>query len=194
MGGDNPNLKNNNSTNLQEDNNNLIQINNLKNQIEQLNNEINKLKSESSDLKTENKNIKNTNNNLKNELNIKNNNINNYITQLNYIKNSLDIKINGMSNLKEQIDNIINQMNNKIGLNEIVTVIFQSIDESVNIPLSIPSSELFARLEEYFYNEYPEYKDLDNIYFTVNGNKIKRSSSIKENNLKNKDKIILNIY
>ena len=79
-------------------------------------------------------------------------------------------------------------------MDEIVSVLIQSIDQKVNIPLFIPKSELFVRLEEQLYEEYPEYKDVDNIYFTFNGRKIKRFRSIEENNLKNKDKILLNIY
>ena len=78
-------------------------------------------------------------------------------------------------------------------MDEIVSVLIQSIDQKVNIPLFIPKSELFVRLEEQLYEEYPEYKDVDNIYFTFNGRKIKRFRSIEENNLKNKDKILLNV-
>ena len=49
------------------------------------------------------------------------------------------------------------------------------------------------RLEEQLYEEYPEYKEFD-VYFTVKGDKIKRFKSIEENKLKNKDKILLNIF
>ena len=52
---------------------------------------------------------------------------------------------------------------------------------------------MFVRIEEKLYNEYPEYKDL-NTYFTVNGRIVKRFRSMLENNIRNNDKILLNIY
>ena len=106
-------------------------------------------------------------------------------------------------NLNNQINDLTNQINNlqlnnnknkiKFGLDEIVTVLIQSVDQRVNTPLSVPKSELFVRLEEQLYEEYPEYKEFD-VYFTVKGDKIKRFKSKEENKLKNEDKILLNIF
>ena len=138
-----------------------------------------------SKLEKENNEIKNENNELKNK------------------KNNLNLKDGNILNLNNQINDLTNQINNlqlnnnknkiKFGLDEIVTVLIQSVDQRVNTPLSIPKSELFVRLEEQLYEEYPEYKEFD-VYFTVKGDKIKRFKSIEENKLKNKDKILLNIY
>ena len=185
-------------------NNSYYEINNLKEQIENLNKEINKLKKENSDLQNENNNLKNINKNLNNDLNIKNQNINSYIAQINDLKSSFDIKNKEVFNLNKQINHLNKEMNNlklnanneiiKFGLNEIVTLTFKSIDQKVDTAYSIPKTDLFVRVEEKLYDEYPEFKDLDNIYFTVNGIKIKRFRSIQENNLKNRDKILLEIY
>ena len=162
---------------------------NLKNQIQNLNIEINKLRNE--------------NNTLKTDLNIQNQNINNYIAQLNDLKDSLKIKNNEVINLNNQINDLnaqikklninINNPNVKVDINDIVTVSFRSLDYKVDVAYSSPKSDLFVRLEEKLYDEYPEFRDLDNIYFTVNGKKIRRFRSLQENNLKNNDKILLNI-
>ena len=108
----------------------------------------------------------------------------------------MNIKDNIIYNLNNQINNLSlnrNSQNIKFGLNEIVTILFKSIDQKVEIPLSIPKSELFVRLEERLYEQYPEYRDLNN-YFTVKGRVIKRFRTIQENNLNNYDKILLNVY
>ena len=46
-------------------------------------------------------------------------------------------------------------------------------------------------MEEKLYEEFPEYKETDN-YFLVNGNKVKRFKTIKENNIKNGKPVVLN--
>ena len=173
------------------------EINKLKEQIEKLNMNISKLQKENNELRNKNNIIQND---LKNKLQT----IKKYEEDIKNLKNSLNLKDGNIFNLNNQINDLTSQINNlqlnnnnsknKFGLDEIVSVLIQSIDRKVNIPLFIPKSELFVRLEEQLYEEYPEYKDVDNIYFTFNGRKIKRFRSIEENNLKNKDKILLNIY
>ena len=175
-----------------------IQINN-----NEVNNEISKLKNQIQNLNIEINKLRNENNTLKTDLNIKNQNINNYIAQLNDLKDSLKIKNNEVINLNNQINNLndqikklninINNPNVKVDIHDIVTILFKSIDQKVEAAFSSPKSDLFVRLEEKLYDEYPEFRDLDNIYFTVNGKKIRRFRSLQENNLKNNDKILLNI-
>ena len=178
------------SSNLQTINNGTNnEINNLNNQIQNLNNEINRLRKE-------NRVLQNENNNLKNELKIKNQNIDKYTLELKNLNKSLNIKDNIISNLNNQINNLSlnrNSQNIKFGLNEIVTILFKSIDQKVEIPLSIPKSELFVRLEERLYEQCPELRDLNN-YFTANGRVIKRFRTIQENKLNNCDKILVNVY
>ena len=168
----------------------------LKNQIKNLNIKINKLRNENTILRNEN-------DTLKNDLNIKNQNINNYITQINDLNDSLKIKNNEVINLNNQINDLnaqikklnikINNPNVKVDIHDIVTILFKSIDQKVEAAFSSPKSDLFVRLEEKLYDEYPDFRDLDNINFTVNGKKIRRFRSLQENNLKNNDKILLNI-
>ena len=78
-------------------------------------------------------------------------------------------------------------------MNEIVTVMFQSIDQKILTPLSIPKSELFVRLEEKLYEKNPEFRDLNN-YFTVKGKVIKRFRTMEENNINDCDILLLNVY
>ena len=140
---------------------------------------------------------------MQNNLNSKIETIKKYEYDITNLENNLNLKDGNILNLNNQINDLTNQINNlqlnnnknkiKFGLDEIVTVLIQSVDQRVNTPLSIPKSELFVRLEEQLYEEYPEYKEFD-VYFTVKGDKIKRFKSIEENKLKNKDKILLNIY
>ena len=53
---------------------------------------------------------------------------------------------------------------------------------------SCKNNELFVRLEERFYKDYPELKEYD-INFAINGQKIKRFKTIDENQIKNNDLI-----
>ena len=78
-------------------------------------------------------------------------------------------------------------------ISDILVISFKSLEQKRDISFPCQKSDIFVRIEEKLYNEYPNYKDL-NTYFTVNGIFIKRFRSIVENNLKNNDKIILNIY
>ena len=55
------------------------------------------------------------------------------------------------------------------------------------------NTDVFVRLEEKLYEDFPEYKDKET-YFMNNGGLIKRFKSLKENNINNNDVIFLNIY
>ena len=104
-------------------------------------------------------------------------------------------KINEINNLNNEIKNL--QLNNNkkilVDLNELLTIHFKSIDQKVDMPFTCQKSDIFVRIEEKIYNEYPEFKDL-NTYFTVNGRVVKRFRSMAENEIRNNDKILLNIY
>ena len=78
-------------------------------------------------------------------------------------------------------------------INDILVISFKSLKQKIDISFPCQKYDIFIRTEEKLHSEYPNYKDL-NTYFTVNGIFIKRFRSIEENNLKNNDKIILNIY
>ena len=153
-------------------------------------------------------------NQLINELNIEKqknfnltNQINSYmnmVNQLNYKIKALEIELNSK---KVEIQNLINFNNNELNklLNtksslehcktgeKIIAIQFSSIDQKVYFITPCKNTDIFVKLEEKLYNEYPEYKDF-NTYFTVGGITIKRFKSMQENNIKNSDVILLNIY
>ena len=80
-----------------------------------------------------------------------------------------------------------------VDMNEMLIIQFKSIDQTVDMAYPCQKNDIFVRIEEKLYNEYPQFKDL-NTYFTVNGRIVKRFRSMLENNIRNNDKILLNIY
>ena len=162
-----------------------------------------RLNNENNLLKNENQSLKNENLNLKNEISVKNVDLNKYMLKINELNNTLTNKNNEISNLNNRMKDLNNKMNNlKLNNNqenefirrgELLIIQIKSIDGKVDIPYSCKSSDIFVDIEKMLYNEYPEYKDL-NTYFTVNGVVVKRFRNLLENNIRNKDKILLNIY
>ena len=49
---------------------------------------------------------------------------------------------------------------------EIIAIFFTSINQDIHRPISCKNTDIFAKIEEKIYNEYPIYKDC-NTYFTV---------------------------
>ena len=74
-----------------------------------------------------------------------------------------------------------------------IAVNFTSPKQDIQFPMACKNTDIFVRLEEKLYNEYPKYKDY-NTYLTVNGNLIKRFKSLEENGIENGNSIIVNIY
>ena len=104
-------------------------------------------------------------------------------------------KNNEIKNLNNEMKNLqLNDNKNEyININKILTIQFKSIDQKVDMPITCLKDDRFVRIEEKLYDEYPEFKEL-NTYFTVNGRVIKRFKSMLENEIRNNDKILLNIY
>ena len=201
-----PNYNNQNKINNQknqnkkiEDNVNeelIVEIEKLHKENTELINENNILKNQINSLTGEINSIKNQNEYLRKELKSKTEDLNKTIEELNKLKGVLVIKKEEIDNLKTQMNNlrINNTIDNvKVDIKDIRTILFKSTDQKVEMPYSCRVSDIFVRIEEFLYNEYPEYKDL-NTYFTVNGRQIKRFRTIQENKIKNLDVILLNVY
>ena len=75
---------------------------------------------------------------------------------------------------------------------ELISVIFTSTDQKIHQSIICKNTQKFCRLEEILYQAHPEYSDSDN-YFCVNGNVVSKFKTLKENNIKDSDIIILNI-
>ena len=74
---------------------------------------------------------------------------------------------------------------------KMLSVIIHSNDESLLCSIICKNTEKFNRIEERFYNEYPEYYERDN-YFVFNGTIINKFQTLEENKIKNNNIIILN--
>lgn len=65
-----------------------------------------------------------------------------------------------------------------------------SVDQQINCDIIAKTTDLFTKIEGDLYDKYNKYKSTEN-YFLVNGNKIEKHLSLKENKIKSKDIITL---
>ena len=166
------NLNNNSNIN----NNLIIQLNEEKNKnkklLEELNNEKNKVKE------------------LNNKLKLYEQSSINYLQKIKELEQLIKDKDIELQNLR----NNLNKNNNPIiTWDKPIAVFFTSTKQDIHRPISCQNNDIFVRIEEIIYNEYPNYKDY-NTYLTANGNIIKRFKTFAENKIKDGDTIIVNIY
>ena len=118
------------------------------------------------------------------EINLKNNNPNSKI---------IEELLKDLSEKNQEIKQLRN--NNYIKLKpgeKLMSIIFLSVDQKIHHSFVCKNTDIFAEIEQKLYVEYPEYKEQEN-YFIANGFKVSRFKSLDENNIKNSDKITLNI-
>ena len=72
-----------------------------------------------------------------------------------------------------------------------VNFVSQGNQDIFNYSLPCKNTDLFVRLEEKLYNEYPKYKNYET-YFEVKTKRIKRFKTLDENKIKNGD--IINVF
>ena len=127
-----------------------------------------------------------------NELSLMNENLKNEIKQKAIQENKLNTIIN---NLKDENMTLKLKTNEKTLHNvspdeKIFAIHFVSYDQKINRSIACKESNIFVHIEEKLYEEYPELKMTDN-YFMVSGRKIKRFLSIKENDIRDGDNIVV---
>ena len=119
--------------------------------------------------------------------------------------NALNDKIKKLEEMQINQDKLIfNKFNKSIKQNDFlvhkmkpseqllnVTFITSGTNGLINYQLICKNTELFVRLEERFYNDFPQFKEYD-LFFKNNNKKIKRFKTLEENNIKNKD--VINIF
>ena len=178
-----PNEDNENNSQLHQS---ILDINDNRYKQINLNDQIN-------NLKIENNNLKNENISLKNEIKT----LNNQIQILNKQIKSYTLELNNKNNTKKNLNYEIVKLNSKkeqfIKKEYTISIQFISIFQKVDISIPCLLTDKFVRIEEIIYDKYPEYKD-NNTYFTVRGGYVKRFKTIQENNIRNLDKILLNVY
>ena len=163
----------NNNNNMNMNNQNISNQNSKDNKIKELKNQLIKA----------NKIIeqqKSTINELQNKLNSYNTNINNYQN----IINQKDLELN---NLRMQLNNMKNniQSNNMfININDMMTVNFISMDQTVHFAIPCLKTNTFAEIEEKLYKQYPQYRATNNS-FLANGTQVLRFKTIAENKIGN---------
>ena len=102
---------------------------------------------------------------------------------------------------KHEIDDYIFKLNNlsdnnktisfKPG-NKIISVLFmtQGNQDIVNYSMPCKTTDLFVRLEERLYQDFPKYRNVET-FFTVNTNRILRFKTLEQNKIKGNDIISL---
>ena len=151
----------------------------------ELNKEKNKIKELTNNLNLE----KEKNINLNAQLNLYLNNVNELNSKISSLEATIKKYYNEELNKSKSSSNLENCKPGE----KIMAINFISTDQKVNYCLPCKNTDIFVRLEEKLYDEYPEYKE-ENTYFTVSGNSNKRFKSMQDNKIKNSDIIILNIY
>ena len=168
--------KNNKSLNKNENNKNLqndyeIQINELKRQLNEEKNKNQKLMEENNNLKKKIEKYEIIIKSLKDEINKKNIEIEQYKLD----KQSDDYITSIKPGEKIMSINFVSMGNNDIG----------------HYSLACKNTDLFVRLEERLYNDFPQFKNYET-YFEVNTKRIKRFQTLEENKIKNKN--IINMF
>ena len=73
---------------------------------------------------------------------------------------------------------------------KLITINFISVDQELNCVVIAKNTDIFSKIETDLYNKNEKYKLTEN-YFLVNGKKINRHFTLKDNKIKNKDTITL---
>ena len=79
----------------------------------------------------------------------------------------------------------------KISINEIIAINFISLNHNINYPMACRKTDIFAKIENKLYNEFPELKT-KKLYFIVSGNIVNKSYTFEQNKIKSGDTILIN--
>ena len=179
-----------------------------------LKSDLDKYKKKNEQLNTEKKRIQEESSKLKGDILIRNNtyqegpntnkdiisNLNEYMKsrddQIKVLKeeiNELKAIIGKMTKENEEIkkeNEKLKQNNIQYNLGNEISVFINSYDQKINCEIKCKENELFIDVEKKLYEKYNEYKDTNNI-FTIGERQICKFKTIRENNIKDKDKIRL---
>ena len=126
---------------------------------------------------------------LENKLNSITNKYNEKTSLIQDLQKNINKKDQELQQLKSQLNTYyISKPGAKFGF----PIKFQAINSEFDLPMICNENEPISRLEEELYNQYPKYKDLDT-YLICGGRVLKRFRTVKENNIKKYDTILVNI-
>ena len=157
--------------------------------------QISELKMQLNEEKNKNQKLIDENNNLKENINKLNLEILNLNDKIKLLENNLAQKnIEVQNNISE--DN--NKINDEVTKNEdekifTINILSQEKHCNVNHKYVCKNTDLFVKLEEKVYEDFPLFKDYET-YFEVDSKKIKRFKTLDDNNIKNDVVINLFIY
>ena len=177
----------NNLNNMPSNNVLVNSQNNFQSQIINYQNQIKELKRELNNEKNKNIILKNENATLQNKINILYNENASLKDKIKLLENFLASKNIGQQKLLS--DSILNNKITSIKPGEeIISVNFVSMgnNDIGHYSLICKNTDLFVRLEERLYEDFPEFKNYET-YFEVNTKRIKRFKTIDENKIKSKD-------
>jgi len=103
------------------------------------------------------------------------------------LKNQLYLKENEINEMKLKIKNNKNKF---VSFDDVMVINFESTDSSIHEGIQCLRTDTFAEVEERLYQKYDEFRNINNM-FTFNGGIILRFKNLKENNIRNGDKVIL---
>ena len=90
-----------------------------------------------------------------------------------------------------KIDNDNSSLENCKPGEKIIAAHFISTDQLVDFSIPCKNTDLFVRIEEKLFNEYPQYKK-SNTFFTAGGKLVERNKTMSENKIDTGIKILLN--
>ena len=79
---------------------------------------------------------------------------------------------------------------NFVNLDDIMVINFVSTDFSINHGIKCLETDTFAEVEEKLYQIYNKFRNTNNM-FTIRGRKILRFKNLKENDIRDGDKVLL---
>ena len=174
------------------------QINTSKNNNLFYENQINTLQKQLNQEKNKNQQLINENTKLKNiikDLELKISNMKKNEDKIKILENEIIKKNKEIENYKSNINN------NNLGFSitsikpgeKIMTVNFvtMGIQDIGHYSLACKNTDLFVRLEERLYQDYPQFKNYET-YFEVKTKRIRRFKTLEENKIDNND--IINIF
>ena len=127
--------------------------------------------------------------NLKKNQN-ENSNIKALQEEIKNLKNQLDLKEKEINQMKLKIKNN-NKKINLVNLDDKMVINFQSNNPQISQGIKCLETDTFAEVEEKLYKIYDELRNTNNM-FTTNGGPVLRFKTLKENKIKDGDKVLLN--
>jgi len=108
--------------------------------------------------------------------------------QINNKSSNNNSQINKISELEDEIKKLKTYFLSPG--DKLISIKLTSIDKNIDFSTYAKVNDSFRKIEEIVYDKYPEYKEYEN-FFLVNGKKVNKNKTLKENNIKDKDVLTL---